>query len=142
VRSFEQELEQTVAHIRARAHPGTTLLVGFDSHFLGYRHGGYYLPEYRVLQYPEIAYRDGVKVFAVSNGRTVLKSRVSRAGVDEVALVPLPDEPQYRAFLQPVLARIRGMQRSGSSCVGSDVCVFSAQVLHELFPRAAGVNGS
>ncbi|MFN7934503.1 MAG: DUF2723 domain-containing protein [Bryobacteraceae bacterium] len=136
VRHFERTLAGTVAAIRAQVNPSKTLLVGFDSHFLGYRHAGYYLPEYRVVQYPEMIYGDEVKVFGVNGGQTALLGKVDASGVEEVALAPLPDEGQYREFLKSVLQRVGRMKRSGGGCVGGDVCRFAPEVLRELFPRS------
>ncbi|MBS1826021.1 MAG: DUF2723 domain-containing protein [Acidobacteria bacterium] len=141
VRQFERELAATAAAIRAQVKPGKTLLVGFDSHFLGYRHAGYYLPEFGVIQYPEIAYGNGVKVFGVRAGRTALLGRVDVAGVEEVVLAPLPDEAQYLAFLRPILQRIGSMKRGGDRCVGGDVCRFAPEALRELFPRSQVYTG-
>src|SRR5262249_35485403 len=49
VRQFEYELRDVRAALPRIASPGETLIVGFDSHFLGYRHAGYYLPDYSTV---------------------------------------------------------------------------------------------
>jgi hypothetical protein len=41
------------------------MIAGFDSHFLGYRHAGYYLPDYVVVQYPEVKLSSGTRAFAM-----------------------------------------------------------------------------
>jgi hypothetical protein len=54
VRRFERELETVIRVLPQIASPRDTLIVGFDSHFLGYRHAGYYLPGYLTVQFPEV----------------------------------------------------------------------------------------
>jgi hypothetical protein len=44
VRRFERELQNIIGVLPQIASPGDTMIVGFDSRFLGYRHAGYYLP--------------------------------------------------------------------------------------------------
>ncbi len=51
--------------------------MGFDSHFLGYRHAGYYLPEYLTIQFPEVPLASTTGVFAMRRQDTRLVSAVS-----------------------------------------------------------------
>ncbi len=57
VQRTQHDLTNAVAAIREITQPEETIIVGFDSHFLGYRHAGYYLPEYLTIQFPEVPRR-------------------------------------------------------------------------------------
>ena len=62
--------------------PKDTMIVGLDSHFLGYRHiASYYLPGYlTVPQFPEVKLSGvpaSVKVFAMRNQDTGLMTTIS-----------------------------------------------------------------
>jgi 4-amino-4-deoxy-L-arabinose transferase-like glycosyltransferase len=54
VRQFEAQLEGIRTALPQLGTPNDLLILSFDSHFLGYRHAGYYLPSYLTLQYPEV----------------------------------------------------------------------------------------
>jgi hypothetical protein len=54
VHRFEAELANVVATLPRIASPDTTMIVGMDSHFLGYRHAGYYLPGYLTAEFPAV----------------------------------------------------------------------------------------
>ena len=69
VRHFEAELESVLRSIPQIASPADTMIVGFDSHFLGYRHAGYYLPGWFTAQFPEVRLVSGMRVFAMETRR-------------------------------------------------------------------------
>jgi hypothetical protein len=74
VRRFEGELENIVGTLPQIASPRDTMIVGFDSHFLGYRHAGYYLPDYLTVEFPEVAFHSGTRVFVMQYRDTRLES--------------------------------------------------------------------
>ena len=65
VRRFEAQLEGIRTGLPQLGSPEDTLVIAFDSHFLGYRHAGYYLPGYVTVEYPEVKLREGTRVFAM-----------------------------------------------------------------------------
>ena len=82
------------------------MIVGFDSHFLGYRHAGYYLPAYTVAQYPEVRLVRGMRVFAMEHGDTRLVDILPLTGFKNFLLFPLPaDDREYRDYMDKVRAR-------------------------------------
>jgi hypothetical protein len=133
VKKFERDLVMACKVVRAKVTPSDTLILGFDSHFLGYRHAAFYLPEFTVLQYPEVKMRSGTKVFAVRKGRTELLTRLPGGDYRQIALFPMPDEPQYRAHIDAVMRKLSSRNVSGSECVGEKVCTLDPQSLESLF---------
>ena len=86
--------------------PEKTLIVGFDSHFLGYRHAGYYLPAFVTAQYPEVRYGDGMRVFLMHGRDTRVVRSFSVGRFDRFIFFPLPDGSEYGAYLESVLAKL------------------------------------
>jgi hypothetical protein len=106
VRHFEAELRSVLAAVPRIVSPADTLLVGFDSHFLGYRHAGYYLPDYVVAQYPEVRLVRGIRVFVMEHGDTLLADKLLVTGFKNFLLFPLPtDDVEYRDYIEKVRAR-------------------------------------
>src|SRR5258706_7076712 len=99
VRRGGRDLAAVCAQVRSQASPARSVIVGFDSHFQGYRHAAYYLPEYTVLQYPEVRYVSGTRLFVNSGRRTSVLPAMDPSSYQEVVLFPLPDSEESRAFL-------------------------------------------
>jgi hypothetical protein len=103
VRQFEAQLQEVTAALPLTASPGDTLVVGFDSHFLGYRHAGYYLPNYLTIEYPEVQFPDGPRIFSLENRKTRLLSELPQGHYQRFVLFPLPaGDPDYVAYLDKV----------------------------------------
>lgn len=106
VRRFEAELQRVLISIPQIASPADTLIVGFDSHFLGYRHAGYYLPGWVVAQYPEVRVASGIRVFVMEHRDTRLMGRIPLARFRNFLFFPLPsDDAEYREYMVRVRAR-------------------------------------
>jgi hypothetical protein len=106
IREFEHGLDERVSYIRRRFDPSETIILGFDSHFLGYRHAGYYLPEYVTVEYPEVQYRDGKRVFVMQGGSTRLARTFPSNGPKTFAVFPMPHGDDYSTLLDRVVARL------------------------------------
>jgi hypothetical protein len=105
VQRSEQELAAAMKDVRQLASPESTVIVGFDSHFLGYRHAGYYLPEYLTIQFPEVPLASTTGVFAMRHRDTSLVHRLSIGSFRSFLLFPLPDsDKEYREYMQQVRA--------------------------------------
>ncbi len=103
VRGFEAELAEVVSVTRRIASPANTLIIGLDSHFLGYRHAGYYLPEYRTVEFPQVVLIEGTRTFTLQDANPSLRNGVSSVGVERFLLFPLPaGDPAYAAYVQTV----------------------------------------
>ena len=138
VRHFEAALRSVLAAVPRIAAPADTLIVGFDSHFLGYRHAGYYLPGYVVAQYPEVRLVQGIRVFVMEHGDTRLADKLPVTGLKKFLLFPLPtDDAEYRDYIEKVRARFpKGALRT-ITAGGHEFSVGAITDLGFLFPVAA-----
>jgi hypothetical protein len=138
VRHFEAELASVIAAVPQIASPSDTLIVGFDSHFLGYRHAGYYLPAYAVAQYPEVRLVQGIRVFAMEHGDTRLLDKLPLARFKYFLFFPLPsDDTEYRDYMVRVRARLpKGALRTVVAH-GREFSIGAIGDLPLLFPASA-----
>lgn len=97
VRSFEADLQAVERALPKAGGPTNTLIVAFDSHFLGFRHAGYYFPEYRIVEYPEVRFPEGKQVFSMQNRDTQRIEHIGAGSFASIVLFPLPpDGGEYR----------------------------------------------
>jgi len=108
VRRFERELENIVGVLPQLASARDTMIVGFDSHFLGYRHAGYYLPGYLTVEFPEVRLASGTKVFAMRDRNTRAESGLALdPSIRNFIIFPLPSgETEYRDYMTTVQKRL------------------------------------
>ena len=106
VRRFEGELRSIIEALPQIASPVDTMIVGFDSHFLGYRHAGYYLRDYLTVQFPEVELASGKRVFAMKDGDTRIVSTLNTSSLRQFVMFPLPsDDNEYSGYMAQVRAR-------------------------------------
>lgn len=134
VATFEHELAVTRTDFRAHLDPNDTLIVGFDSHFMGYRHAGYYLPEFVTVQYPEVTYPGGKRVFLMQSGDTQLRPQLSVARFKRFVFLPLPPGSDYSAYVHGVLAQMPEADVKRISLGRSKVFTGPVSALSILFP--------
>jgi Dolichyl-phosphate-mannose-protein mannosyltransferase len=138
VRSFEKELMAIQSALPRAAAPEETLIVGFDSHFLGYRHAAYYLPDYLTLQFPEVRLPEGMRVFAVQHRRTRLLTSIPTSQFKNFVFFPLPaGESDYGEYFAGVRGRFRQGVLHPASADGRAFLVGSTSELDKLFPTLA-----
>jgi len=135
VRHFEAELTGVLGAIPRAASPADTLIVGFDSHFLGYRHAGYYLPAWYTAQYPQVRLTAGKRIFAMERGDTHLAATLPLTHFRNFLFFPLPsDDAEYAAYMD----RIRGRFPKGAlrtvEAGGREFTMGAAADLALLFP--------
>jgi hypothetical protein len=139
VRRFETELEDVLRSIPLVASPADTLIVGFDSHFLGYRHAGYYLPAWYTVQFPEVQLASGTRVFVMNQEDTQLVNQLPLARFRNFLLCPLPsDDSEYTEYMVRVRARFPQGSLRTVRTGGSEFTLGSASDLRLLFPLATG----
>lgn len=98
VRRFETELQRVLASLPKIASPADTLLVGFDSHFMGYRHAGYYFPDYLTVEYP--------RMFIMQHRDTKASDGIP-GGYSRFLIFPLPpDDRENRDYLTHVVKKL------------------------------------
>ena len=105
VRAFEAELGSVQARLARAFNPDDTLIVGFDSHFLGYRHAAYYLPEFLTVQYPAVPQAGGPGVFSAQHRQTAVLDEVPAGRFRTFVFFPLPEGDEYREYLAAVTRR-------------------------------------
>jgi hypothetical protein len=108
VRKFEADLVRATSAVRASFNPAATMVIGFDSHFLGYRHAAYYLPEFLTVQYPAVRTVEGTRIFAVRGRRTELLGSLPLGAYREFVVFPLPDGAEYEKYAALQLAHVPG----------------------------------
>lgn len=144
VRRHEAELRSLQRAIPEIA-GADTLIVGFDSHFLGYRDAGYALPAYLSIEYPAVKLIEGTRIFAMQGRRTRLLTELPSRPYTRFVLFPLPaGEPEDRAYLAKVLALLPQRDLRTLSAGGHDFVTAPIADLPLLFPameRPAGVSG-
>ena len=102
VRKSAQELAGVLAALPKVALPGETLIVGFDSHFQGYRHAGYYLPDYATVEYPAVRLASGPRIFTMRGRDTTLAVDLP-ASYKKFILFPLPtDGAGYHVYMAEI----------------------------------------
>jgi hypothetical protein len=96
VREFEASMRSIQQAVPGIASPEHTVIIGFDSHFLGYRHAGYYLPQYTTILYPKLPTAGGAHIAVMQNRDTHLLDRLDTTRFARFLLFPLPtDEKAY-----------------------------------------------
>ncbi len=138
VRHFESELGDVVRLMPDVASPADTMIVGFDSHFLGYRHAGYYLPGWFTAQYPEVRLDSGPRVFVMEGGETRLAARLPLSRFKNFIIFPLPGgDAEYGDYMLRIRARFpKGALRTVTAG-GREFVLGSVADLPLLFPTAA-----
>jgi hypothetical protein len=138
VRQFENELENILRVLPQVASPQDTMIVGFDSHFLGYRHAGYYLPGYLTVQFPEVHLPSGTKVFAMQHRNTWLESRLPDASIHNFITFPLPlGDSEYSDYMVLVRERFPPGDLRTLNRGGHEFAIGPAADLRFLFPVSA-----
>ena len=130
-------MAQVQEQIRQVGTPGRTLIVGFDSHFLGYRHAGYYLPEYWTVQYPEVSLPAGRRVFAMRTRDTKVLAEVPPEPCERFVLFPLPSDTESYQYLTRVLERFPAGTLRKVPAGGREFLTGSADDLYRLFPETS-----
>lgn len=138
VRAFERELSSVIAVLPQIAPSGSTMIVGLDSHFLGYRHAGYYLPQYRIIQFPEVQLATGRTVFAMARRDTTLELHLDETPMRNFVIFPLPsNDSEYGDFMAQVRSRLPSGDVRLISRGNHDFAIAPVSDLHFLFPVAA-----
>ena len=136
VERSQHELMDIQSSIRQIARPERTIIVGFDSHFLGYRHAGYYLPEYLTVQFPEVPIKSAVGVFTMRHRNTDLVRRIPVGSFRDFILFPLPSsDDEYRDYMARVCARFPAGALRVIAVNGREMWTGPIGVLHVLFPN-------
>ena len=137
VRRFEEELRGILETLPQIAPPRETLIVGFDSHFLGYRHAGYYLPDYLTVEYPAVRLASGTRIFAMQHRDTRLEAGIPATPVRDFVLFPLPlGASEYSDYMAQVRKRFPASELRTVMRGGHEFAIGPVADLGVLFPDA------
>jgi hypothetical protein len=135
VRKFRAELTNIQTTLPQFGPPSNTLIVSFDSHFLGFRHAGYYLPQYHVLEYPEVNLGNGIRAFTMYQRDTQLVSNLP-GPYSRFVLYPLPAQgKQFKTYLHQILAKLPAADLDTTTRNGHVYISAPMADLHFLFPK-------
>jgi hypothetical protein len=138
VRRFESQLRKVDSALAKVADPGSTLIVAFDSHFLGFRHAGYSLPQYLTVEYPEVALPDGTRAFAMHDRNTSLLPSLPAVAYKRFVFFPLPQgSSSYRKYLEGVESRLPPGSFRVVHAEGVEFVTGPVSCLSRLFPKTA-----
>jgi Dolichyl-phosphate-mannose-protein mannosyltransferase len=138
VQQFNGELEGVRSALPKVGAANDVLIVGFDSHFLGYRHAGYYLPDYLTVEYPEVELDEGTRIFAMHDRNTRLVRELPAAPYRRFVLFPLPDgDPAYSAYMAKVKGLLSSQDLQTIRIGGKDYVTAPIASLPLLFPHTA-----
>lgn len=122
VLEFEREWDRTAAFVRANYDPKTTLLIGLDAHFHGFRHASYYLPEYRIYAYPATRVAGQVRLLTAQDRDSRMAAPPqSLAPYEQVVFLPMPRDEEYEGHFDKItessagVREIRSDDRIGAS---------------------------
>jgi len=142
VRRFEAELESVIDAVPQIASPRDTVIVGFDSHFLGYRHAGYYLPDYLTVQFPEVELASGMRIFAMKYRDTRLTNGLNTSALRQFVMFPLPiGDREYSGYMAKMRARFPAGALNTVERGGHEFSMGPVADLRFLFPVANGAGG-
>ena len=138
VRHFEAQLRSTLNSLSEIASPRDTMIVGFDSHFLGYRHAGYYLADWCTVQFPEVRGASETHVFSMEHGETRLLNRLPVERFRRFVLLPLPaGDSEYAEYIDRVRALFPAGGLAAVHADSHEFLVGNVTGLNVLFPETA-----
>lgn len=141
VRRFEAELERIKTVVPQVGSARDTLILSFDSHFNGFRHAGYYLPDYLTVEYPEAHLKEGPRIFSMYERDTRLVTALPAIPYTRFVIFPLPDGDSYKEHLQKVIERLPSKSLHTVRLDGHEFVTGSISDLPLLFPEATLTTG-
>ncbi len=138
VRQFEAQLDGIRTALPQLGAPNDLLILGFDSHFLGYRHAGYYLPGYMTLEYPEVKLTEGTRIFAMQGRDTRLLTALPAGSYSRFVLFPLPSgDAEYQRYLETFKKLLPAQDLAYVDVGGHQFVTGPIADLPQLFPAIA-----
>ncbi|MCU1291311.1 MAG: hypothetical protein JWP08_161, partial [Bryobacterales bacterium] len=113
-----------------------TVILSFDSHFNGFRHAGYYLPDYLTVEYPEAHLKEGPRIFSMYERDTRLVTALPATPYTRFVMFPLPDGNSYKEYIQNVIEKLPSKSLRTVRFDGHEFVTGSISDLPLLFPEA------
>jgi hypothetical protein len=137
IRRFESRLAEIRTALPQVASPSDTVILAFDSHFNGFRHAGYYLPEYFTVAYPATRVNGQFSIFTMQGENTRLRSSVPGAPFRRFVIFPLPNGADYQDYQAKALAVLPSEGLKSISAKGQAFVVGPISDLPLLFSEPA-----
>ncbi len=139
IRRFEDELDGIRAGLPEVGGAKDVLIVGFDSHSLGYRHAGYYLPSYVTVEYPEVKLREGMQIFSMHERDTRLLGALPAGNYSRFVFFPLSAaDAENRRYLQNIENQVGSKNLQTIRAGGVEFITGPISELPLLFPEVDG----
>lgn len=137
VRQFEAELQSVRAVLPEFCRVDDTVVVGFDAHFLGYRHAGYYLPDYLTVEYPEVNLNEGARLFVMHHQDSQLFQELPlTSSYRRLVLFPLPNgDRDDMAYFAKVKRLLPDQELQVIRVGDKELVIGSTALLPLLFPK-------
>jgi transmembrane protein TMEM260 (protein O-mannosyltransferase) len=142
VRRLEAELRNVQRALPQVASARGSLIIGVDSHFLGFRHAGYYFPEYRLAEFPAIQLPTGKRVFTMQHRDTRLVGQLDKGSFENFVFFPLPPGPTYAEKMSELRAKFPPEDLLSVKVAGCEFLTGRIADLSFLFPVAAASKAS
>ncbi len=130
VTKFEKELVGITSSIRKIARPRECVILGFDAHFLGFRHAAYYLPEFLTLVVPRPASRI---LFSAQYRSTSLVKQAPLDRFPKFLVFLHPAKQQYQKYLDQLRPRLRDGALQKETIDGQEFLMGDSRDLAPLF---------
>jgi hypothetical protein len=138
VTHFEAELQAVDSSLPQLGAPDKLLIVSFDNHLLGYRHAGYYMPQYQTIEYPTANLVEGPRIFAMEDGQSSLLAELPQGGYSQFVFYPLPNgDPAYVDYLATVTKLLPSQDLTTVDLDGHQFVSAPIKDLPLLFPKMA-----
>jgi hypothetical protein len=137
VRSFESQLTKIRAALPGVASSTDTVILSFDSHFNGFRHAGYYLPEYLTVAYPATQINGQFEIFTMKDDNTRLSTTVPGVPYKRFVIFPLPSGSDYDEYQAKALAILPSQELHRVSSRDQSFVVGPISELPLLYSRLA-----
>jgi hypothetical protein len=134
VRRFEAELEGVRMALPQVASARDTMILSFDSHFEGFRHAGYYFPDYLTVEYPAAKLKEGPRIFAMRQRDTRLLTELPVDSFTRFVVFPLPKGESYEDYLKTVEGKLPHQSWHTVNADGHEFITGSISDLPLLFP--------
>jgi hypothetical protein len=138
VRHFEAELQAVDSALPQVGSPDKLLIVSVDNHLLGYRHAGYYMPQYQTIEYPAANLVEGPRIFAMEGGQSSLLTELPSGGFTRFVFYPLPNgDPAYVEYMATVTKLLPTQDLTTVELNGHPFVSAPMKDLALLFPKMA-----
>jgi hypothetical protein len=138
-KNYENDILLRKAALNKIIDPENTLVVGMDAYRYGFREAGYYSPEYFVVQYPEMEFATGKKVFAMRNRKTILLEKIPVNNYPDFVILPIPEGKGGGDYNEKIFSMFPEGNVSKKMIDGRIFIHGHSRELKHIFPNTGGI---